>query len=51
MRQVSSHPARMNMQMTYICFESPVVILVHGENQIPQHLQTPCLLCRSKYIL
>lgn len=26
--------------MTYIFFESQVVILVHAENQIPQHLQT-----------
>lgn len=51
MGQVSSHPARKNMQMTYICFESWTVIHVHGENQTPLHLQTPDLLGWCKYIL
>lgn len=48
MRQVSSHPARMNMQITSICFESQVVLVVHGENQIQQRLQTPYLLGLSQ---
>lgn len=45
MGQVSSHPGRMNMQISSICFESPVVIL---DYQIPQRLRALYLLGLSQ---